>query len=66
MGCGIQFPVEKEVKKGKGKNEEISCFVSLSSLFSTAVWSERKKRVGEQGMKEGERILWLILVVTPK
>jgi hypothetical protein len=44
MRCGIQFPIEKEVKKGKGKNEEISCFVSLSSLFSTALCGPKGRR----------------------
>jgi hypothetical protein len=51
MRCGIQFPVEKEGKKGKGKNEEISfCFICLSSLFSTAVCGPKGRR--EKGSKE--------------
>jgi hypothetical protein len=38
----------------------------LFLLFNSCQLSERKKREGKQGMKEGEIILWLILVVTLK
>jgi hypothetical protein len=39
MRFGIWFPVENKGKKGKGKNEEFSCscFISISSPFSTSV-----------------------------
>jgi hypothetical protein len=44
MRCGVQFPLEKGRKKGKGKNEEISYFISPSSLFSTAACERRGAR----------------------
>jgi hypothetical protein len=65
MRHGIHFPVEKE-RKRKAQGNLLLFYFSFFFLFNSCQWSERKKREGKQGMTEGERILWLILVVTLK
>jgi hypothetical protein len=45
------IPNRERRKEWKGKNEEISfCFISLSSLFSTAVCGPKGRR--DKGSKE--------------
>ena len=59
MRCGIQFQTEKEGKKGKERMEKSPSvlFLFLPSFQQLSVVQKEEEREGEQGVKEGERIL---------